>query len=112
MAARSAASMSSQESKPPPEPLLPSGSAGAPRSETASSSLVRVGERGVIENKVTKRTRRIGTGRVNFVAKFVMDNGASTDLSLSAAEYDTSPSADYEAWLVKVWCTRGSDRSS
>ena len=42
----------------------------------------------------------IGTGRVNFVAKFVMDNGASTDLSLSAAEYDTSPSADYEAWLL------------
>ena len=47
-----------------------------------------------------KRTRRIGTGRVNFVAKFVMDNGASTDLLLSAAEYDTSPSADYEAWLL------------
>ena len=45
-------------------------------------------------------SERHGTGRVNFVAKFVMDNGASTDLSLSAAEYDTSPSADYEAWLL------------
>ena len=42
---RSDTSMSSQESKPPPEPLLPSDSAGALRSETASSSLVRVGER-------------------------------------------------------------------
>ena len=42
---RCAASMSSQESKPPPELLPPSGSAGALRRETASSSLVRVGER-------------------------------------------------------------------
>ena len=42
---RNDTSMSSPESKPLPEPLLPIGSAGALRSETSSSSLVRVGER-------------------------------------------------------------------
>ena len=38
--------------------------------------------------------------RVNFVAKFDIDEGATTDLSLDAAEYDPSPSADYQSWLL------------
>ena len=37
---------------------------------------------------------------MNFVAKFDIDGGETTDLSLEAAMYDTSPSADYESWLL------------
>ena len=48
--------------------------------------------------KVTSRSRSINRKRVNFVAKFDIDEGATTDLSLDAAEYDPSPSADYQSW--------------
>ena len=36
---------------------------------------------------------------VNFVAKFDIDDGP-TDLSLELTEYDPSPSAAYESWLL------------
>ena len=36
---------------------------------------------------------------VNFIAKFEIDEG-TTELALEATEYDTSPSADYESWLL------------
>ena len=36
---------------------------------------------------------------VNFVAKFDIDDGP-TDLSLELTEYDLSPSAAYESWLL------------
>jgi hypothetical protein len=36
---------------------------------------------------------------VNFIAKFEIDEG-TTDLSLEVTEYDTSPDADYESWLL------------
>ena len=29
-----------------------------------------------------------------------IDDGASTDLSLDVSEYDPSPSADYQSWLL------------
>ena len=35
-----------------------------------------------------------------FFAKFDIDKGETTDLSLDAVMYDTSPSADYESWLL------------
>ena len=51
---------------------------------------------GTIVDRITNRSRRIGTDRVNFLTKFDIDQGATTDLSLDATMYDTSPSADYE----------------
>ena len=42
----------------------------------------------------------MGSDQVNFVAKFDMDQGRTTDLSLDATMYDTSPSAEYESWLL------------
>ena len=45
-------------------------------------------------------TRYIERDRVNFVAKFDVDNGAATDLSLESSMYDGSPSAEYESWLL------------
>ena len=44
--------------------------------------------------------RTIERDRVNFVAKFDVDNGAATDLSLESSMYDGSPSAEYESWLL------------
>jgi len=56
--------------------------------------------KGTIISKITDRRRAIGHDRVNFVAKFDIDNGRTTDLSLDAIMYDTSPSAAYESWLL------------
>ena len=39
----------------------------------------------------------IGGVQVNFIAEF---DGARTDLALEANEYDPSPSANYESWLL------------
>ena len=36
---------------------------------------------------------------VNFIAKFEIDEG-TTDLALEITDYDTSPDADYESWLL------------
>ena len=33
-------------------------------------------------------------------AEFDIDKGAQTDLALELHEYDTSPSADYESWML------------
>ena len=49
---------------------------------------------------VPNRTRKIGGVQVNFIAEFDIDEGAQTDLALEASEYDTSPSADYESWML------------
>ena len=48
----------------------------------------------------TRCTRYIERDRVNVVAKFDVDNGAATDLSLESSMYDGSPSAEYESWLL------------
>ena len=58
--------------------------------------------KGTIVTKITNRRQRIGGSPVNFVAKFDIDRGHTTDLSLEAFMYDTSPSADYESWLLLV----------
>ena len=34
------------------------------------------------------------------LAEFDIDKGAQTDLALELHEYDTSPSADYESWML------------
>ena len=34
------------------------------------------------------------------MAKFDIDEGKETDLSLDNTMYDTSPSADYQSWLL------------
>ena len=47
------------------------------------------------------RTRKIGGVQVNFIAEFDIDEGAQTDLALEASEYDTSPSANYESWMLE-----------
>ena len=49
---------------------------------------------------VPNRTRKIGGVQVNFIAEFDIDEGRRTDLALEAHEYDTSPSADYESWML------------
>ena len=49
--------------------------------------------------RVTNRRRSIGGVHVNFMAKFDIDDGP-TDLSLELTEYDPSPSAAYESWLL------------
>ena len=36
----------------------------------------------------------------NFIAKFDIDDGETTDLALEAKDYDTSPSAEYESWML------------
>ena len=39
--------------------------------------------------------------QVNFIAEFDIDEGAQTDLALELLdEYDTSPSAEYESWML------------
>jgi len=55
---------------------------------------------GKITAKVNDGRRTIERDRVNFVAKFDVDNGAATDLSLESSMYDGSPSAEYESWLL------------
>ena len=56
--------------------------------------------KGTIISKINDRRRAIRGDSVNFLAKFDMDKGRTTDLSLEAAMYDISPSADYESWLL------------
>ena len=56
--------------------------------------------RGKLVGRVPNRTRKIGGVQVNFIAEFDIDEGAQTDLALEASEYDTSPSADYESWML------------
>ena len=56
--------------------------------------------KGTIISKIKDRRRMIGQECMNFLAKFDVDQGQTTDLSLEAAMYDTSPSADYESWLL------------
>ena len=46
------------------------------------------------------RRRTINKEAINFIAEFDIDDGASTDLSLDVSEYDPSPSADYQSWLL------------
>ena len=55
---------------------------------------------GTVTAKVNDGRRTIERDRVNFVAKFDVDNGAATDLSLESSMYDGSPSAEYELWLL------------
>lgn len=55
---------------------------------------------GKLVERVTNRTRKIGGVQVNFIAEFDIDEGARTDLALEANEYDPSPSADYESWVL------------
>ena len=55
---------------------------------------------GTVTAKVNDGRRTIERDRVNFVAKFDVDNGAATDLSLESSMYDGSPSAEYESWLL------------
>ena len=55
--------------------------------------------KGTIIKRVTNRRRSIGGVHVNFMAKFDIDDGP-TDLSLELTEYDLSPSAAYESWLL------------
>ena len=47
----------------------------------------------------TDRRRAIHGDAVNFLAKFDIDDD-TTELSLEALYYDTSPSADYESWVL------------
>ena len=56
--------------------------------------------KGTVVGKVNDGRRRVGGVRVNFIAEFDMDEGAATDLTLEASTYDTSPSADYQAWML------------
>jgi hypothetical protein len=56
--------------------------------------------KGSITDKVTNRSRRIGQDNINFVATFDIDEGQTTDLSLDSVMYDTSPSADYQSWML------------
>ena len=55
---------------------------------------------GKLVDRVPNRTRKIGGVQVNFIAEFDIDKGAQTDLALELHEYDTSPSADYESWML------------
>ena len=48
----------------------------------------------------TVRASKIGGVQVNFIAEFDIDEGAQTDLALELHEYDTSPSAEYESWML------------
>ena len=54
---------------------------------------------GRLVKKNTDRRYTINGKMVNFVAKFEIDEGV-TFLSLEAAEYDTSPDTEYEAWCL------------
>ena len=54
---------------------------------------------GILLQKNTNRTRKINGKLINFVAKFDMDE-TSTDLALQLEDYDPSPSAEYESWLL------------
>ena len=54
---------------------------------------------GKLEKKNKDQCRKINGKMVNFIAKFEIDEG-TTDLSLEVTEYDTSPDADYQSWLL------------
>ena len=55
---------------------------------------------GKLVERVPNRARKIGGVQVNFIAEFDIDEGARTDLALELHEYDTSPSAEYESWML------------
>ena len=71
---------------------------GAP--EAAPRYRVGSSHSGTITGKVVDRRRTINKEAINFIAEFDIDDGASTDLSLDVSEYDPSPSADYQSWLL------------
>ena len=81
------------------EPLLP-----AQQQPTSSSAVVPTPAepwcKGTITDKIIDRRRTINKDQINFKAEFDIDKGDSTDLSLGLGEYDTSPSADYQSWLL------------
>ena len=54
---------------------------------------------GELKKKNTDKRRKIDGKMVNFIAKFEIDEG-TTEVSLQVAEYDTSPDADYQSWLL------------
>ena len=54
---------------------------------------------GKLEKKNTNGSRKIKGVMVNFIAKFEIDE-CMTDLALEATEYDPSPDAAYESWLL------------
>ena len=56
--------------------------------------------KGTITDKIVDKRRTINKDQVNFKAEFDIDKGDTTDLSLGLGEYDTSPSADYQSWLL------------
>ena len=57
--------------------------------------------RGDLVECVPNRARKIGGVQINFIiAKFDIDEGETTDLALEAKDYDTSPSAEYESWML------------
>ena len=55
---------------------------------------------GTLTEKNTNRRRKINGKMVNFIAKFDIDGGETTDLSLEVTEYDISAFAGYESWLL------------
>ena len=58
---------------------------------------------GTVTAKVNDGRRTIERDRVNFVAKFDVDNGAASGdgpLARVVDVYDGSPSAEYESWLL------------
>ena len=54
----------------------------------------------------------MGGDQVNVLAKFDIDQGCTTDLSLAGYMYDTSPSADYESWLLLEEIEEGEERAA
>ena len=93
---RSAASACRSRLRPPPRPRPQRMAARQPQRRNKDFGWCK----GTIISKITDRRRRVGSDQVNFVAKFDMDQGRTTDLSLDATMYDTSPSAEYESWLL------------
>ena len=48
---------------------------------------------------VGKIVKKVTRGLANFIAKFEIDDEPST-LTLSSSDYDTSPDAEYNAWMI------------
>ena len=48
---------------------------------------------------VGKIIKKITRGLANFIAKFEVDDEPST-LTLESLDYDTSPDAEYDAWMI------------
>ena len=55
--------------------------------------------KGVIVSTNTRSSRKIKGDMVNFIAKFEVDEG-TTALVLTASNYDTEASAEYDAWML------------